>query len=260
MRNMTNMTNEYDLIVPFYDAEHASFDEDNDLYLNFAELRGGPLLELACGSGRALLPLARAGFTVTGVDTSARMLEKAGQALEAEGLAGRVTLVQQDMCALQLGQKFHLAFIALGSFGHIITRRQQREALAAIRAHLIPGGMFILDISNEDVRYMESMSGQVLHQGTWTLDDGSLLTHFVSPAPVHSTRVLELTHFYDQHTQGGTLQRTISHMHLYLFERSEVELLLESAGFSVKDVYGNYDLSPYEHDSPRMIFIAETGR
>jgi SAM-dependent methyltransferase len=254
------MNDAYDLIAPFYDIEHAHFIEDVDLYLDFAEahrLPGERLLELACGSGRLLLPLARAGFTITGVDASARMLELAQQALEAEGLTARCTLVQQDMRALQLGQKFQMAFAALGSFGHLCTRSEQRQALTAIYSHLATGGTFILDISNADVRYMEGMSGQVLHQGTWTMNDGTLLTHFVSPASATSTHLLELTHFYDQHRQGEPVRRTISRTRLYLFERSETELLLESAGFVVKEVYGNYDLSPFENDSPRMIFITE---
>ncbi len=254
------MTNDYDLIAPFYDVEHAHFDEDVDLYLNFAEARagqGGTLLELACGSGRLLLPLVRAGYSIMGVDASTRMLELARQALEEEGLASRVTLVQEDIEALQLGQKFQMAFIALGSFAHICTRREQRQALAAIHAHLVTGGTFILDISNADVRYMESMSGQVLHQGTWTMEDDTLLTHFVSPASAASAHLLELTHFYDLHKQGESVRRTISQTRLYLFERGEIELLLEATGFVVKEVYGNYDLSPYENDSPRMIVIAE---
>ncbi len=254
------MMNDYDLIAPFYDIEHAHFDEDVDLYLNFAEAcggQGGQLLELACGSGRLLVPLARAGYSVTGVDTSARMLELARRALEVEGLESRCTLVRQDMGALHLGQKFHLAFVALGSFAHLCTRKVQRQALAAVHAHLTAGGTFILDISNADVRYMESMGGQVLHQGTWTMDDGTLLTHFVSPASAASAHLLELTHFYDQHKQGEAVRRTIIRTQLYLFERGEMELLLELAGFAVKEVYGNYDLSPYENDSPRMIVIAE---
>ncbi|MGH2497784.1 MAG: class I SAM-dependent methyltransferase [Ktedonobacteraceae bacterium] len=251
------MTNDYDLIAPFYDVEHARFDEDVDLYMNFAELRGGPLLELACGSARLLLPLARAGYEVTGVDTSPAMLDHARIALEAEGLIARCKLVQQDMCALQLDKKFHLAFVALGSFGHVITRRAQQQALAAIRAHLTASGTFILDISNEDARYMESMSGQMLHQGTWQLDDGGMVTHFISPASSSTMHLLDLTHFYDAHKQGEAVRRTITRTQLYLFERNEAQLLLEQAGFTVKDVYGNYDLSQYEHDSPRMIFVAE---
>jgi SAM-dependent methyltransferase len=248
---------DYDLIAPFYDIEHAQFDEDLDLYRNFAELSGNPLLELACGSGRLLLPLAQDGYTLTGVDSSANMLKLARENLEQAGVAARCKLVQQDICTLHLEQKFRLAFIALGSFAHITSRKRQQQALAAIRAHLATGGRFILDISNADARYMEQLSGQVLHQGTWKCADGSLLTHFVSPASSTTKHLLELTHFYDQHTQGGPVQRTVITTHLYLFERNEMELLLEQAGFVIKDVFGDFELGPYEHDSPRMIFVAE---
>jgi ubiquinone/menaquinone biosynthesis C-methylase UbiE len=248
---------DYDLIAPFYDIEHAEFDEDLDMYRNFAELCGGKILELACGSGRLLLPLAREGYTLTGVDTSAAMLEIARHALEKEGLTARCQLVQQDMCLLQLQEKYRLAMIALGSFGHVITRSRQQQALAAIRQHLSVGATFILDISNEDARYMEALSGQMLHQGTWQQEDGSYVTHFLSPASSTSRHLLELTHFYEVHRQGGNVQRSVSQTSLYLFERNETELLLEQAGFRIKDVYGSYEFGPYQHDSARMIFIAE---
>jgi len=249
--------NDYDLIAPFYDIEHAHFDEDVDVYLNFAELSGSPLLELACGSGRLLLPLAEAGFEVTGVDNSTNMLNLAEQRLQQAGLAARYTLVQQDMCSLHLDQKFRMAFIALGSFGHMITRKEQQQALRAIRNHLATGGRFILDISNADARYMENLSGQVLHQGTWQRDDGAFVSHFVSPASSTKKHLLELTHFYDVHRQGMPVQRTISRTQLYLFERGEMELLLEQAGFVVKEVYGEFNMGAFELESPRMIFLAE---
>ncbi len=249
--------NDYDRIAPFYDIEHAQFEDDLDMYRNFAQLRSGPLLELACGSGRLLLPLAGDGYELVGVDSSATMLKLAREALEQVGLAERCRLVQQDMSTMKLGQTFSMAFVALGSFAHLTSRRQQQQALAAIRAHLTVGGLFILDISNADVRYMENLSGQVLHQGTWSQEDGTMLTHFVSPASSQTQHLLELTHFYDVHTQGGPVQRTVISTHLYLFERSEMELLLEGADFAIKEVYGDYDLGPYEHESPRMVFLAE---
>lgn len=248
---------DYDLIAPFYDVEHAHFDEDLNLYENFAQLCGGPLLELACGSGRLLVPLAREGYTLTGVDRSARMLKLAQEALEQAGVAAQCTLVQEKMSQLRLGQKFRLAFIALGSFGHVCTRQEQRQTLAAVRDHLASGGKFILDISNADVRYMEHLSGQVLHQGTWPREDGTMLSHFVSPASSPTKHLLELTHFYEEHRQGEAVLRTVITTHLYLFERNEVELLLEEAGFEIAGVYGDNELSPFEHESPRMIFIAE---
>jgi cyclopropane fatty-acyl-phospholipid synthase-like methyltransferase len=248
---------DYDLIAPFYEIEHAHFEEDLNLYINFAELCGSPLLELACGSGRLLVPLARAGYELTGVDSSASMLNLAQHALEQAGVAGQCTLVQENMSRLHLGQNFRLAFIALGSFGHVYTRQEQRQTLAVVRDHLTLGGRFILDISNADVRYMEQLSGQMLHQGTWKRDDGTLLSHFVSPASSLTKHMLELTHFYDEHKQGEAVQRTVTTTHIYLFERNEVELLLEEAGFRILDVYGDYGLDPFEHDSPRIIFIAE---
>jgi cyclopropane fatty-acyl-phospholipid synthase-like methyltransferase len=248
---------DYDSIAPFYDIEHAHFDEDLDMYLNFAELCGGKILELACGSGRLLLPLAREGYKLTGVDTSEAMLTLAQQALQNAGLATHCQLVLQDMCTLQLPEKFRLAILALGSFGHVVRRQHQQQALAAIRGHLSAGATFILDISNEDARYMEQLGGHLLHQGSWKQEDGSYVTHFISPASSNTRHLLELTHFYDVHRQSGAVQRTISQTDLYLFERNEVELLLEQAGFRIKDLYGNYEFSPYEHESPRMIFIAE---
>jgi len=253
----TSKINDYDIIASFYDREHAQFDEDVDLYRSFAELYTGPLLELACGSGRLLLPLAQDGYTLIGVDTSAQMLALARQRLQEEDLSDRVTLVQQDMCALHLDQQFSLAFVALGSFAHLTSRQAQQQALAAIRAHLTKGGTFILDISNADARYMENLSGQVLHQGTWKNEDGSILTHMVSPASSHTRHLLELTHFYDRHVQGGPVQRMVVTTYLYLFERSETELLLEQAGFGIKEVYGDYTMGPATLESPRMIFIAE---
>jgi SAM-dependent methyltransferase len=249
--------NDYDLIAPFYDIEHAHFDEDLSLYMNFAGLCGGPLLELACGSGRLLVPLAREGYELTGVDSSASMLNLAREALEQAGVAAKCKLVQENMYSLHLGQQFRMAFIALGSFGHIYTRKEQRQTLATVHNHLVPRGRFILDISNADVRYMEHLSGQLLLQGTWPRDDGAMLSHFVSPASSPSRHLLELTHFYEEHRQGEAVKRTLIRTHLYLFERNEMELLLEEAGFVITDVYGDYELTPFEHDSPRMIFIAE---
>ncbi|HEX4208075.1 MAG TPA: class I SAM-dependent methyltransferase [Ktedonobacteraceae bacterium] len=248
---------EYDLIAPFYDAEHAHFSEDIDMYLNFATSSGGKILELACGSGRVLLPLAQEGYALTGVDTSDAMLGLARRNLEAAGVNEQCSLIQQDISQLALPHKFRLAFIALGSFAHITARKAQQQALAAIHAHMSPGGIFILDISNADARYMEELSGQVLHQGSWRTEDGDYLTHFVSPASSTERHLLELTHFYDQHRQGGTVARTIVTTYLYLFERGEIEVLLEQAGFTIKDVYGDYDLNPYQLESPRLILIAE---
>jgi len=131
--------NEYDLIAPFYDIEHQQFNEDLDLYRNYAELCHGPLLELGCGSGRLLIPLAQEGYTITGADTSEKMLALARERSEQANLSSRVTLVQQDLTTLQLSQKFNMAFVALGSFAHLTSRKIQQQANADIAANVASG-------------------------------------------------------------------------------------------------------------------------
>ena len=84
-----------------------------------------------------------------------------------------------------------------------------------------------------------------------------MLSHFVSPASSPTKHLLELTHFYEEHGQGQAVLRTVITTHLYLFERNEVELLLEEAGFEITDIFGDYEFSPFEHESPRMIFVAQ---
>src|SRR5260370_12609341 len=100
--------NDYDLVAPFYDTEHRHFDEDLNLYSNFAELCGSPLLELACGSGRLLVPLAREGYELTGVDTSAIMLKLAQEHLEQAGVASQTQMVLPDFHTSNLHHLFRL--------------------------------------------------------------------------------------------------------------------------------------------------------
>jgi len=129
---------DYDSIAPFYDIEHAQFDEDLDMYRNFAELSGGKILELACGSGRLLLPLARDGFQVMGVDTSVAMLKLAEHALAEAGVGGRTQF--EVASATGYTGRFDLIcfFDCLHDMGDPV------GAARHAREHLAPGGTVLL--------------------------------------------------------------------------------------------------------------------
>ena len=122
----------------FYDLDLGQVDDDLLMIQQFARRCGSPVLELACGTGRVLLPLARQGHQVTGVDISPQMLDMARRKVAAENLGDRITLVHQDMRELDLDTKFNLAFIAISSFSHLLTTDDQLAALARIRQHLNP--------------------------------------------------------------------------------------------------------------------------
>src|SRR5690349_18444797 len=122
------------------------FDADIPFYLELAAAQGGPVLEVACGSGRVLVPLAQAGHAITGVDISAPMLDIAGEKLAARNAGGQARLVQDDMRAFVLPERFACALIAVKSFAYLTSRADQQRTLANIAAHLRPGGVLALDL------------------------------------------------------------------------------------------------------------------
>ena len=156
------MTDPYGAYARFYDLDLEGMEDDLPFLEGMAARCGSPLLELACGTGRALLPLARRGFQLTGVDVSPAMLAIARGRLQEAGLDGRVRLVQQDMRDLDLGGRFNLAFALVNSFSHMLTLDDQLAALAAVRRHLEPGGILILDLFNPD------MGRPSIFEGTWS--------------------------------------------------------------------------------------------
>jgi len=118
---------------------------DVDFYLEHARHFGGPILELAAGTGRILLPLAAAGHDVVGLDRSPAMLGIASAKLAARPEL-RARLVEGDMRDFDLNRTFALVIIAARSFQHLVEPADQRAALSCVRRHLQPGGHLILDL------------------------------------------------------------------------------------------------------------------
>jgi ubiquinone/menaquinone biosynthesis C-methylase UbiE len=121
----------YAEIAELYDLEHLPYDEDVEFYGSFIEAAGDPVLELACGSGRLLVPIARAGYRVTGLDRSDSMLDRAKSLLNDLSLSGNVTLHQASMedAATAPGGPFGVAIIALNSLMHLTSQSEQRACL-----------------------------------------------------------------------------------------------------------------------------------
>ncbi len=121
---------------------------DADLLLDFARDADGPILELGCGDGRLLFPMARAGLDVTGIDISEGMLERANHLKRQEppDVAARTSIVRADMTDFDLGGTFGFAFCVFRAFNFIPTQAGQRSCLEALRRHLNPGARFVLDV------------------------------------------------------------------------------------------------------------------
>ncbi len=248
--------NEYDAIARFYDADHSGFADDLPFYRELARRTGGRVLDVMCGSGRLTVPLAQAGLRVTGIDSSAAMIERARMRIAAAGVAARATLYHQDVRSAAPPGPYNLAIVALNSFMHLTTVEDQLAALAHISHALNPDGLLAIDVFNPHARNLADCDGELALDRTFRLDDDLLVCKFVAQRADLAQQINHVTFVYDELDGKGGVRRTVHTMALRWFYRYELEHLLERAGFAVEAVYGSYDLDPFLAGSDIMLAVA----
>ena len=256
---------DYDQLAQVYDLDLGDKRDDIPMYLRYAQMQQGPILELACGTGRLLLPLARQGFEVYGLDNSTAMLELAREkiAKEESSLSGKIVLVHgnmQDVSAhlRPADRKFKLAFIAFNSFLHLLTHVDQQSALSGIRDVLSDDGLLIIDIF--------APHHQILGQE----DDTQIYQHVRHDEPTGATYVRsdrvrrnlaeqtqEVDFIYDIIQAGGAKERIVRTVRSRFVFRYEMELTLEAAGYETVALLGGYDGQPYDYYSGIMVFVTK---
>jgi SAM-dependent methyltransferase len=252
------MSDDYAPHARFYDLEHADYQEDIATYAGFAATAGrNGILELACGSGRLLLPLAARGARVTGVDLSPTMLTLAREKVIGAQLEKRIHLVHGDMRSIDLARRFDLVIIALNSLMHLTDQSAQLETLRNAARHLTPHGRLVVDLFNPDVALPEThQEGQLFLHCLKVLPDGTHLLHFQSPKVDRAAQVVHMTNYYDEMPPDGRVRRHFAPFSLRYLSAGELRLLLEQAGLAIDALYGTYELDPLTNDSPRLIAVA----
>ena len=248
--------NPFDALARYYDWEHADYDVDVPLYQDFARRTGGPILELACGSGRLMAPLLELGERVVGIDSSGPMLERARRALGGAGLLGRAALHQADVRSFTLDERFRLAIYGLDSFGLLLAIEDQLAALRRIRQHLAPGGLLVLDLSNGNGRGAEPTDELVLQYEGHDPATGLPLSKWTSRSTDHGEQVDHYTYFYDEVGEDRLVRRATVRLDLRYYGRYELELLLMAAELVPEAFYGSYDLAPFAVGCERLIAVA----
>jgi ubiquinone/menaquinone biosynthesis C-methylase UbiE len=250
----------YDPFARYYDADFRHFHDDIPFYREWARRTGDPILELMCGTGRVLLPLASAGHRITGVDLSPAMLALARERLVAENVIERVTLIEADVRSVSLPENhFSLAFVAVNSFMHLTTVEDQLATLAVVRRALTRRGTLIIDLFNPDPLVITREDGRMQLERSYELD-GRYVQKFVVIESDAAEQISHVTFIYDETSADGVLTRRTMQFTMRWFYRFEVEHLLARAGFTLRAVYGNYDLEPYTSSSPRLIVVASPRR
>jgi ubiquinone/menaquinone biosynthesis C-methylase UbiE len=249
---------EYDDFARFYDLEYQRFTDDLDFYGRLADDAGSPILELACGTGRVLLHLARHGHTVTGLDVSRPMLSLAHQHLSAEPpeVQARVTMVEQDMRRIRLEGRFRLAILAINSFMHLMTTRDQERCLKSIRRRLVDHGLLVIDIFNPELALYDSAGRSFFERSMDDAATGGTVTKLVTTRIDQERRVNHITFYYDETTPGQQQTRHTAAISQHYLHYDEMRALLARCGFAVEQVYGGFGPSNWTPGSQKMIFLA----
>ncbi len=242
-----------------YDLDDGRLKDDIPLYLGFARKTGGPVLELGVGTGRIALPLARAGFQVTGLDISFPMLDKARERVEAEDLTARVHLIHADFQRPPLASgQFAFAFCAYNAFLHLIEGLDQMQALLAWRRALRPGGLLVLDVENPHLEGLALLSLQQGFEPEETLTDPATGENIRKSTRVQvdlSDQVLRFQRRYEG-GKGEEQWEVEQDFEVRILFQRELALLLACAGYVDLRFYGDFELNPWEPESPRTIAVA----
>ena len=246
----------YDYVVPYRERADVGF------FVEAAKVSDGPVLEVGCGTGRVLIPTAQTGIEITGLDLSPHMLAICRERLKAEPeeVRTRVRLVEGDMRQFELAQSFQLVTLPFRPFQHLTRVEEQLACLSCIRQHLREGGKLILDIFNPKLESLvqKDFGKEMAEEPEFSMPDGRRVIRrhtVVSRDVANQINTVELI-YYVTHPDGHQERLVQAFPMRYLF-RFEAEHLLSRAGFTVEQLYADYDKSPYGSKYPgELIFVA----
>ena len=252
----------YQVAAPFYDDDYADVwhGEDIEFYCGLATECGGPVLEMGCGTGRVLLPLARAGIGMHGVDCSPVMLARLRTSLsdEPKDVQERVALTCGDIRCLDVGARFPL----VSAPGHVVQsfleRGDQRAWLRNVRRHLAPDGALCFDAFQPDYR-------RIIAPPEWVADvdridpvSGHRFRRFtrISHEPEFQRFRVEMRWLIEDN-HGTEIEESSAVIRQRWFTRGELENLLELEGFRITHYWGSFKRTPFESGSPQQVIRAK---
>jgi SAM-dependent methyltransferase len=246
----------YDYVPPYSDRPDIAF------WTAVAVESCGPVLEVGCGTGRVLIPTARAGIEIVGLDLSQSMLAICMRRLAQEpaDVRARVTLVEGDMRDFRLGRQFALATMPFRPFQHLITVEEQIACLETLHRHVAPGGRLILDLFNPSLPFLVDGSRQNEYgdEPEFSLPDGRrVVRRFRTARWDWLTQVQEVEIIYYVTHVDGQQERLVHAFPMRYLFRYEAEHLLVRCGFRIEALYADFDKSLYGSTYPgELIFVA----
>ncbi|MFC0300632.1 class I SAM-dependent methyltransferase [Virgibacillus soli] len=239
-----------------YDRENEKYKMDIPFLLKWAKKTTGPIIDLACGTGRATIPLALEGFELIGVDVYRAMLEKAKQ--KSKTLPVHIDWVEQDCTKLDLRLSSNFIYSVGNSFQHFLTNEAQDAFLTSVNNHLQTGGIFIFGTRFPSMDEL-FVSGK---EEYWRSDTDDVTKNKID---------IYMKSEYDPFTQvqhnitirkwinkfGEVVDEKRTNIRLRFVFPQEMERILEGNGFEILHVYADWKESPVQQNSNELIYVCK---
>lgn len=239
-----------------YDQENGPNGPEIPFYLELARQTGGPVLDLACGTGYLTIPLAQSGLSAVGVDLAPEMLD------HARSKSGNLPIewALADCRTFDLERQFKLVTMTGNAFQEFRTRADLEALLETVRRHLAPDGLFSFDTrfpQMSDLLTPESLSGEWSPETPWrTFEDehGRMVNVSTQQRYDAISQIAEYV-VLRRWQEAGQEQTLTERAVLRFIFPQEMVALLHYNGFAIREVYGDWDRRPLDGTSPRMIYV-----
>ncbi|MCC8153779.1 MAG: class I SAM-dependent methyltransferase [Tannerellaceae bacterium] len=234
-----------------YDGMNTQMD-DLPFYLRWLkEKKDGNILELCCGTGRLAIPLAREGYTITGVDNSTSMLKQAAD--KANELNIPILFIESDMRYLDLPEMYDVIFIPFNSIHHLYTNRDLFDVLIRVKKHLKKDGYFIFDCFNPNIHYIVEAEKEEQVVAEYSTRDGREVVVKQTMMYENTTQINRIKwHYYI----NGEFDST-QNLDMRMFFPQELDAYVSMCGFEVIHKFGGFKEETFENRSDKQIFVCK---
>lgn len=259
---MTLAVNSYSVAARYYDGAYGAMKDlvDISFYLDLARESGGPVLEIGCGTGRVLLPIARAGIEIHGVDNSAPMLRILGENLtrETRGVRDKVTLHTGDMREFRLERRFPLVIIPFGPMQHMFTVADQLRALTSAAAHVAGEGILAFDVFYPKFEVLRLGIGEEKLEAEWiSPSDPKILIrrYYRKDAVDKVNQTYSLTFIFRSFRNSEVVLEETDTLKMSYYTYPHLRSLFLLAGLEPVAEYGSFAGTALDNTAEEMIFL-----